>query len=147
MVGQKYVALFFLSFFFPKCVCVCDRNMLLLFTKHFLILVLTVFMNGSQCYYDTSKVTDELVEKILLPGLEPGALDVFLDFICYSGGPLPEELLPQVKVRHHLCVSSNVFFSSCSSLVAQINSDEVTDMIMVKIENLNGLIRLALCPK
>ncbi|KAL5980778.1 hypothetical protein ACLOJK_028688 [Asimina triloba] len=51
----------------------------------------------SQCYYDTSKVTDELIQKILLPGLEPGAVDVFLDFICYSGGPLPEELLPNVK--------------------------------------------------
>ncbi|KAG9451396.1 hypothetical protein H6P81_011361 [Aristolochia fimbriata] len=50
-----------------------------------------------QCYYDTSKVTDELVEKILIPGLEPGAADVFLEFICYSGGPLPEELIPQVK--------------------------------------------------
>jgi hypothetical protein len=43
-------------------------------------------------------VTDELVEKILQPGLEPGAADVFLDFICYSGGPLPEEMLPNVKV-------------------------------------------------
>lgn len=51
-----------------------------------------------QCYHDTSQVTDELVEKILLPGLEPGAVDVFLDFICYSDGPLPEELLPKVKV-------------------------------------------------
>ncbi|GAB2276926.1 hypothetical protein Dimus_011635 [Dionaea muscipula] len=50
-----------------------------------------------QCYYDTSQVSDELVEKILLPGLEPGAADVFLEFICYSDGPLPEELLPQVK--------------------------------------------------
>ncbi|KAM5582283.1 hypothetical protein ABKV19_002606 [Rosa sericea] len=50
-----------------------------------------------QCYHDTSQVTDELVEKILLPGLEPGAVDVFLEFICYSGGPLPEELLPKVK--------------------------------------------------
>ncbi|XP_050219792.1 pheophytinase, chloroplastic-like [Mercurialis annua] len=50
-----------------------------------------------QCYHDTSQVTEELVEKILLPGLEPGAVDVFLDFISYSGGPLPEELLPQVK--------------------------------------------------
>ncbi|CAL5428679.1 unnamed protein product [Camellia sinensis] len=49
------------------------------------------------CYHDTSQVTDELVEAILLPGLEPGAADVFLEFICYSGGPLPEELLPQVK--------------------------------------------------
>ncbi|EEF26700.1 alpha/beta hydrolase, putative [Ricinus communis] len=50
-----------------------------------------------QCYHDSSQVTEELVQKILLPGLEPGAVDVFLDFICYSGGPLPEELLPQVK--------------------------------------------------
>ena len=43
-------------------------------------------------------MTDELVEKILLPGLQPGAVDVFLEFICYSDGPLPEELLPKVKV-------------------------------------------------
>ncbi|XP_027117006.1 uncharacterized protein [Coffea arabica] len=50
-----------------------------------------------QCYHDTSQVTDELVDIILRPGLEPGAADVFLEFICYSGGPLPEELLPQVK--------------------------------------------------
>ncbi|CAN0927309.1 Pheophytinase, chloroplastic, partial [Linum grandiflorum] len=50
-----------------------------------------------QCYHDTSQVTDELVEKILQPGLEAGAADVFLEFICYSDGPLPEELLPQVK--------------------------------------------------
>ncbi|KAL4320595.1 hypothetical protein HN51_064758 [Arachis hypogaea] len=49
-----------------------------------------------QCYHDTSMVTDELVEIILNPGLEPGAAEVFLEFICYSGGPLPEELLPQV---------------------------------------------------
>ncbi|KAI3470093.1 hypothetical protein Pfo_026756 [Paulownia fortunei] len=51
----------------------------------------------SQCYYDTSQVTDELVKIILDPGLDPGAADVFLEFICYSEGPLPEELLPQVK--------------------------------------------------
>ncbi|PIA59916.1 hypothetical protein AQUCO_00400646v1 [Aquilegia coerulea] len=50
-----------------------------------------------QCYHDTSQVTDELVEKILRPGLEPGAADVFLEFICYSDGPLPEKLLPKVK--------------------------------------------------
>ena len=49
-------------------------------------------------YHDTSQVTEELVQKILLPGLEPGAVDVFLEFICYSDGPLPEELLPLVKV-------------------------------------------------
>lgn len=51
-----------------------------------------------ECYHDDSAVTDELVEKILTPGLQPGAVDVFLDFICYSGGPLPEEMLPRVKV-------------------------------------------------
>ncbi|KAK7283633.1 hypothetical protein RIF29_13276 [Crotalaria pallida] len=51
----------------------------------------------SQCYHDTSTVTDELVQIILSPGLEPGAAEVFLEFICYSGGPLPEELLPLVK--------------------------------------------------
>ncbi|KAG5012630.1 hypothetical protein JHK82_024773 [Glycine max] len=44
-----------------------------------------------------TKVTDELVQIILGPGLEPGAAEVFLEFICYSGGPLPEELVPQVK--------------------------------------------------
>ena len=52
-----------------------------------------------QCYHDTSAVTDELVQFILQPGLDPGAVDVFLEFICYSGGPLPEDLLPMVKVR------------------------------------------------
>ncbi|CAN4095038.1 unnamed protein product [Withania somnifera] len=51
-----------------------------------------------QCYHDTSQVTDELVQAILLPGLEPGTVDVFIEFIFYSAGPLPEELLPQVKV-------------------------------------------------
>ncbi|GAB5031369.1 epoxide hydrolase 4-like [Nannochloropsis oceanica] len=52
----------------------------------------------SQAYHDKARVTDELVEAILKPGLEPGAVDVFLDFISYSGGPLPEELLPKVNV-------------------------------------------------
>ena len=43
-------------------------------------------------------VDDETVQLILEPGLAPGAAAVFLDFISYSSGPLPEELLPQVKV-------------------------------------------------
>lgn len=36
--------------------------------------------------------------QILSPGLRPGAVDVFLDFISYSGGPLPEDLLAQCRV-------------------------------------------------
>eukprot|EP00252_Welwitschia_mirabilis_P020177 TRINITY_DN488_c0_g1_i4.p1 TRINITY_DN488_c0_g1~~TRINITY_DN488_c0_g1_i4.p1 ORF type:complete len:389 (+),score=54.44 TRINITY_DN488_c0_g1_i4:36-1202(+) len=51
----------------------------------------------SQCYYNKEEVTDELVEKILLPGLEPGATEVFISFICYSEGPLPEDLIPKVQ--------------------------------------------------
>ncbi|CAF1860625.1 unnamed protein product [Brassica oleracea var. botrytis] len=38
-----------------------------------------------------------ITEAIIRPGLEPGAVDVVLEFICYYGGPLPEDLLPQFK--------------------------------------------------
>ncbi|GAB5363022.1 hypothetical protein AAMO2058_000848200 [Amorphochlora amoebiformis] len=50
-----------------------------------------------QAYHDKATVTDELVKAILNPGLLPGATEVFLDFISYSGGPLPEELIPEMK--------------------------------------------------
>ncbi|KAF8058837.1 MFDX1 [Scenedesmus sp. PABB004] len=46
-----------------------------------------------QAYADGAAVTDELVDVILRPGLTPGAVAVFLDFIGFSGGPLPEQLL------------------------------------------------------
>jgi pimeloyl-ACP methyl ester carboxylesterase len=49
-----------------------------------------------EAYADSNAVTDELVECILKPGLQPGAAEVFLDFISYSGGPLPEDLLPKI---------------------------------------------------
>ncbi len=51
-----------------------------------------------QCYANPAAVTDELVDVILKPGLEPGAVDVFLDFISYSGGPTPEGLMRDVRV-------------------------------------------------
>ncbi|CBJ33720.1 conserved unknown protein [Ectocarpus siliculosus] len=51
-----------------------------------------------QCYGDPDQVTEELVKCILTPGLEEGAVKVFLDFISYSGGPLPEDLLAAIKV-------------------------------------------------
>lgn len=50
-----------------------------------------------EAYHDPETVTDELVDCILKPGLQPGAAQVFLDFISYSGGPLPEDLLPQLS--------------------------------------------------
>lgn len=46
-----------------------------------------------QAYGRKEAVTDELVQAILRPGLQPGAASVFLDFISYSSGPLPEELM------------------------------------------------------
>jgi hypothetical protein len=62
-----------------------------------------------QCYGDPATVTDELVDVILKPGLTDGATKVFLDFISYSGGPLPEELLPKMTVP--------VLIGKCSKLI------------------------------
>lgn len=47
-----------------------------------------------QAYQRQKAVTDELIDIILSPASDPGALDVFVAFISYSQGPLPEELLP-----------------------------------------------------
>jgi pimeloyl-ACP methyl ester carboxylesterase len=53
-----------------------------------------------QAYSDPTAVTDELVDVILRPGLQPGALDVFLDFISYSTGPLPEAQLTRLSLTN-----------------------------------------------
>lgn len=50
-----------------------------------------------QAYHNPDTVTPEVVNKILRPGLQEGASKVFLDFISYSTGPLPETLLPAVE--------------------------------------------------
>lgn len=50
-----------------------------------------------QAYGDPETVTDELVALILAPAQDPGAADVFLAFIQYDQGPLPEDLLPQLQ--------------------------------------------------
>jgi pimeloyl-ACP methyl ester carboxylesterase len=49
-----------------------------------------------QAYGRKEAVTDELVEILLEPARDPGAADVFLAFVRYSQGPLPEDLLPQL---------------------------------------------------
>jgi pimeloyl-ACP methyl ester carboxylesterase len=51
-----------------------------------------------QCYKDKAAVDDGLVSAILAPAAaDPAsALPVFLDFISYSSGPLPEDLLTAV---------------------------------------------------
>lgn len=49
-----------------------------------------------QAYGRKAAVTDELVSLLLAPAFDPGAVDVFLAFIRYSQGPIPEDLLPQL---------------------------------------------------
>ncbi|MGB3294171.1 MAG: alpha/beta fold hydrolase [Phormidesmis sp.] len=49
-----------------------------------------------QAYGRPEMVTDELVSLLLEPAFDPGAVDVFLAFIRYSQGPIPEDLLPQL---------------------------------------------------
>jgi hypothetical protein len=51
-----------------------------------------------------------MMAQILAPGLLPGAVDVFLDFICYSGGPLPEELLEKCTVPVSMLWGEKVCF-------------------------------------
>ncbi|HEY9621750.1 MAG TPA: alpha/beta fold hydrolase [Crinalium sp.] len=49
-----------------------------------------------KAYKKPAAVTDELVDLLLQPALDPGAADVFLAFTAYSQGPLAEDLLPQL---------------------------------------------------
>lgn len=49
-----------------------------------------------QAYKRSEAVTDELVEIILAPSRDRGAVEVFVAFISYSKGPLPEDLLPKL---------------------------------------------------
>jgi pimeloyl-ACP methyl ester carboxylesterase len=50
----------------------------------------------NQAYRRHEAVTDELIEAILTPAQTAGAADVFLAFVRYSQGPLPEDLLPNL---------------------------------------------------
>ena len=46
-----------------------------------------------QAYAHPEAVTDELVNILMSPARDPGALAVFVAFTAYSQGPLPEDLL------------------------------------------------------
>jgi pimeloyl-ACP methyl ester carboxylesterase len=52
-----------------------------------------------QAYRRSEAVTDELIELILEPSRDRGAVDVFVAFTAYSQGPLPEDLLPRLSCR------------------------------------------------
>ncbi len=47
-----------------------------------------------QAYKNPEAVTDELIDMLMEPAVNPGAVDVFVAFTRYSSGPLPEDLLP-----------------------------------------------------
>ena len=46
-----------------------------------------------QAYAHPEAVTDELVDMLMAPARDPGAVGVFVAFTAYSQGPLPEDLL------------------------------------------------------
>jgi len=46
-----------------------------------------------QAYANPDAVTEELVDILMTPAKDPGAVGVFLAFTSYSTGPLPEDLL------------------------------------------------------
>lgn len=50
-----------------------------------------------QAYRRPEAVTDELIDILMKPALNPGAAEVFLAFTRYSQGPLPEDLLPRLQ--------------------------------------------------
>ncbi|KYC36058.1 alpha/beta hydrolase [Scytonema hofmannii PCC 7110] len=49
-----------------------------------------------KAYANSEAVTEELVDILMEPAQDPGAVAVFLAFTAYSTGPLPEDLLPQL---------------------------------------------------
>ncbi|MEB3295731.1 MAG: alpha/beta fold hydrolase [Synechococcales bacterium] len=49
-----------------------------------------------QAYPRAEAVTDELIQFLLEPAQQPGAVEVFLAFTGYFQGPLPEDLFPQL---------------------------------------------------
>ncbi len=50
-----------------------------------------------KAYANSAAVTDELVDILMAPVSDPGAVAVFLAFTAYSTGPLPEDLLPLLQ--------------------------------------------------
>jgi pimeloyl-ACP methyl ester carboxylesterase len=50
----------------------------------------------NQAYVRPEAVTDELVNMLLKPAQDEGAVDVFMAFVRYSQGPTPEELLAKL---------------------------------------------------
>lgn len=50
-----------------------------------------------KAYGRKEEVNDELVSLLLEPAFDEGAVDVFLAFISYSQGPIPEDLLPELS--------------------------------------------------
>ena len=49
-----------------------------------------------QAYKRSEAVTDELIDLLLAPAKDKGAVDVFVAFTGYSQGPLAEDLLPKL---------------------------------------------------
>mmetsp|Transcript_16537 Transcript_16537/g.28948 ORF Transcript_16537/g.28948 Transcript_16537/m.28948 type:complete len:379 (-) Transcript_16537:423-1559(-) len=51
-----------------------------------------------KAYHVKSAVDPELIEMLQEPAKDPNALDVFLAFISYDVGPVPEDLIPLLRI-------------------------------------------------
>lgn len=54
-------------------------------------------------YHDKAKIDDDLINALRAPAMLPRALDVFLAFITYDTGPIPEDFLPILKMPVRIC--------------------------------------------
>jgi pimeloyl-ACP methyl ester carboxylesterase len=61
----------------------------------------------NQAYVRPEAVTDELVDMLLKPARDEGAVDVFMAFVRYSQGPTPEELLAKLPCEAILLWGEN----------------------------------------
>ncbi len=55
-----------------------------------------------QAYGQKEAITPELIEMLLQPANDPHAVDVFVAFVRYSGGPTPEDLLQTLPCPAYL---------------------------------------------
>ena len=85
-----------------------------------------------QAYANKDSVTDEIVDIILKPGLEPGAVDVFLDFISYSTGPLPEDLIPLINCPLKILWGENDPWEPLKLGQKFANYDTVDEFVVIK---------------
>jgi len=78
-------------------------------------------------------VDDELLEIIASPARDSGALDVFLAFISYDTGPIPEDLIPRLRIPTVFVWGELDSFEplKLGRALPALNPERVTDFIVL----------------